>query len=222
MCAELLATQAQRQVSDRRAMQADSTITARFGAAFPFEETEDQLAAIREITLDLEQTKPMDRLLCGDVGFGKTEIAMRAAIHVVSAGKQVLLLAPTTLLAEQHHHTFKLRCKEFGIEVACLDRFRSTAERKDIISQLQLGAIDILIGTHAILSESIKASDVGLVIIDEEQRFGVKQKEALKRLASDVDMLTLSATPIPRTLHFSLLGLRAISVLAEPPPCAAP
>jgi len=217
LTAELLATQAQRAAARGIAHDADDAAIRRFEAAFPYEETEDQLAAAREIKADLEKPVPMDRLLCGDVGFGKTEIAMRAAFKVVRSRYQVAVLAPTTLLSEQHRTTFEERFAESGITVACINRFRSASERRDLVEQLKLGEIDIVIGTHALLAEDLRFAALGLLIVDEEHRFGVKHKERLKQVSAGIDVLTLSATPIPRTLHFSLLGLRNISVLAEAP-----
>ncbi|MDA3961833.1 MAG: transcription-repair coupling factor [Planctomycetota bacterium] len=217
LTADLLATAAEREAAPGIAHDPDDPQLRRFEAAFPFEETEDQLTATREIKGDMELPRVMDRLLCGDVGFGKTEIAMRAAYKAVASGHQVAVLAPTTLLTEQHLSSFRDRFEGFAIKLACLNRFRTPQQRREILEAVRLGEIDILIGTHAILSEKLKFDHLGLVVIDEEHRFGVKQKELLKQVATGVDMLTLSATPIPRTLHFSLLGLRNISVLAEAP-----
>ena len=217
LAGELLATHAARTAAERPAHNADASAQRQFESDFPFEETEDQLAAIREIRHDLTGPHCMDRLLCGDVGFGKTEIAMRAAFTVVGAGRQVAVLAPTTLLAEQHLRSFAERMDSHGARVACVNRFRTTAERREILEQAALGEIDVLIGTHALLSADVRLPDLGLLIIDEEHRFGVKHKEQLKHLRSGLDVLALSATPIPRTLHFSMLGMRDMSVLAEPP-----
>ena len=188
-----------------------------FADEFPYTETEDQLAAIGQIDADMETSRPMDRLICGDVGFGKTEIAMRAALKTIEAGRQVAMLVPTTVLAEQHFSTFTERFADFPVSVACLSRFRSAKETTKILKQLQLGQVDILIGTHRILSKDVRFPDLGMVIIDEEQRFGVEHKERLKHLRAMVDVLTLSATPIPRTMHMALLGLRDISSLETPP-----
>jgi transcription-repair coupling factor (superfamily II helicase) len=232
MSGELLAAQAARILAGGITFPPDSPAVRRFAAAFPYEETEDQLAAVREITADMEKPVAMDRLLCGDVGFGKTEVAMRAAFKAASSGWQVAVLAPTTLLAEQHYESFKERFADSGLVVAGINRFRSGKERRAVIEQAALGTIHVLIGTHAILADDLKFDRLGLLIVDEEHRFGVKQKEKLRSLLSrgsatapqpvretvkPPDVLTLSATPIPRTLHFSMLGLRDISVLAEAP-----
>ncbi len=217
MSAELLAGQAARIAAGGYACAADDAEIRRFEAAFPFEETADQLAAVREIKADMERPVAMDRLLCGDVGFGKTEVAMRAAFKAVRAGKQVAVLVPTTILAEQHLESFRARMAPQGVAVAGLDRFRTGKEAKEVLARAADGSLDVLVGTHALLTPELAFKDLGLLVIDEEHRFGVKHKEALKRLRHGVDVLTLSATPIPRTLHFSMLGLRDISVLAEPP-----
>ena len=191
---------------------------AEFEAAFPYEETPDQLAAIEAAKRDMAQTKPMDRLICGDVGYGKTEVAIRAAFKAVNAGKQVAVLVPTTILAEQHHRNFASRMAEFPFTIEVVNRFRPRAEIRDVLKRTAAGAVDILIGTHRILQKDVAFKDLGLVIIDEEQRFGVEDKEWLKTFRTTVDVLTLSATPIPRTLHMSLLGIRDISNLETPPP----
>jgi len=217
MSGELLTNQAARIAAGGASLPVDTPETRRFEAAFPFEETADQLSAVREIKVDLERPVAMDRLLCGDVGFGKTEVAMRAAFKAVQGGKQVAVLVPTTILAEQHLESFRARMHDFGVRVEGLDRFRTGAEAKEVLARTADGAVDVLIGTHALLTPHLSFKDLGLLVIDEEHRFGVKHKEALKRLRHGVDVLTLSATPIPRTLHFSMLGLRDISVLAEPP-----
>src|SRR5262249_2726341 len=167
---------------------------------------------------DLQRPRPMDRLVCGDVGYGKTELAIRAAFKVVDNGKQVAVLVPTTVLSEQHFRTFSHRLAEYPYVVESISRFRSHGEQKRIVERLSKGGIDIIIGTHRIVSADVKFKDVGIVIIDEEQRFGVEHKERLKRLRETVDVLTLTATPIPRTLHLSLLGIRDISNLETPPP----
>ena len=198
--------------------QQDSHWMKEFEAAFPFEETPDQLAAIEAVKRDLALPRPMDRLICGDVGYGKTEIAIRAAFKVVDAGKQVAVLVPTTILAEQHHRSFSARMAEFPFVLEVVNRFRSRAEVREILKRTAEGKVDILIGTHRLLQKDVVFRDLGLVIIDEEQRFGVEDKEWLKSLRSTVDVLTLSATPIPRTLHMSLLGIRDISNLETPPP----
>jgi transcription-repair coupling factor (superfamily II helicase) len=191
---------------------------AEFEAAFPYEETPDQLAAIESVKHDMAQAKPMDRLICGDVGYGKTEVAIRAAFKAVDAGKQVAVLVPTTILAEQHHRSFSARMAEFPFTIEAVNRFRPKPEIREVLKRAGGGGVDILIGTHRILQKDVAFKDLGLVIIDEEQRFGVEDKEWLKTLRATVDVLTLSATPIPRTLHMSLLGIRDISNLETPPP----
>ena len=188
-----------------------------FEAAFPFEETEDQLAVAGEIRGDLIRPRPMDRLVCGDVGYGKTELAMRAAFKVVEYGRQVAVLVPTTVLAEQHYESFRERMADYPFVVASLSRFRSHAEQKVIVEKVRRGQVDIVIGTHRLLSKDVKFANLGLVIIDEEQRFGVEHKERLRAMRKTVDVLTLTATPIPRTLHMSLMGIRDISSLQTPP-----
>lgn len=188
-----------------------------FQAAFPYEETPDQRQAIQEVLDDMEKEEPMDRLLCGDVGYGKTEVAMRAAFRAVFNGKQVAVLVPTTLLAQQHYLTFRDRMSEYPIIIDMLSRFRSKAEQDEILEKTALGQIDVLIGTHRLLNSDIPFSDLGLLIIDEEQRFGVKHKEKLKALRANLDILTMTATPIPRTLYFSLAGLRNLSTIMTPP-----
>jgi transcription-repair coupling factor (superfamily II helicase) len=217
LAGELLEAAAARAAAGGLVHPADGAEQRRFEAAFPYEETEDQLSALREIKADLERPRAMDRLLCGDVGFGKTELALRAAFKVVQGGKQVALLAPTTLLSEQHYATFAERGEPFGLRVACMNRFRSTAERRDILARVGAGEVDILIGTHALLGDGLRFAELGLLIVDEEQRFGVRHKEKLKALRQGVDLLTLTATPIPRTLHQGMVGLREVSVLAEAP-----
>ncbi len=220
MSGELIAAQAARVAAGGITYPPDTPGLRQFETAFPFEETEDQLAATREIKADMEKGVAMDRLLCGDVGFGKTEVAMRAAFKAADAGRQVAILAPTTLLAEQHLENFTERFAGTGVTIAGINRFRAGKERREIIAKLATGEIRILIGTHAVLAEAVKFQDLGLLIIDEEHRFGVKQKEKLRATVKELggpDVLTLSATPIPRTLHFSMLGLRDISVLAEAP-----
>ncbi len=225
MAGELLLQQARRVAAGGLAFPADGPDVRKFETAFPFEETEDQLAAAREIKADMERPIAMDRLLCGDVGFGKTEVAMRAAFKAISAGYQVAVLAPTTLLAEQHLESFSERFAGTGTELAGLNRFRTGAEKIKVLERAASGDIDLLIGTHALLTDKLRFKNLGLLIVDEEHRFGVKQKERLKAVrqggegghGQSADVLSLSATPIPRTLHFSLLGLRDISVLAEAP-----
>jgi transcription-repair coupling factor (superfamily II helicase) len=195
----------------------DSAWYRQFESAFPYDETPDQLAAIEAIRTDLSETKPMDRLVCGDVGYGKTELAIRAAFRAAEAGKQVAVLVPTTVLAEQHYRSFSARMAEYPFNIEVLNRFRAKSEMKDVVARAAHGGVDILIGTHRILQKDVKFRDLGLVVIDEEQRFGVEDKEWLKSLKATVDVLTLSATPIPRTLHMSLLGIRDISNLETPP-----
>ena len=188
-----------------------------FEDSFPYEETEDQLRCIREIKEDMEKDEPMDRLLCGDVGYGKTEVAARAMFKCVMDGKQVAMLVPTTLLANQHYNTLKKRFEAFPVTVEMLSRFRTPKEQEKIIKEMKEGKIDIVIGTHRLFSKDMGYRDLGLLVIDEEQRFGVVHKENIKRLKENVDVLTLSATPIPRTLHMSIIGIRKMSVIEEPP-----
>ncbi len=188
-----------------------------FASAFPFEETEDQEKAIADVINDMQSEQPMDRVVCGDVGFGKTEVALRAAFVAVNSGKQVAVLVPTTLLAEQHNKSFTDRFADWPVRVETLSRFRSAKEQKEILAEMQKGTVDIVIGTHKLLQKDIKFSNLGLVVIDEEQRFGVRHKEKLKSLRAEVDLLTLTATPIPRTLNMSLSGLRDLSIIATPP-----
>lgn len=195
----------------------DTVWQREFEEMFPYEETSDQLAAIEDTKHDMQSTKIMDRLICGDVGYGKTEVAIRAAFKAVQDGKQVAYLVPTTILAQQHFNTFEQRMKDFPVKVAMLSRFRTPKEIKQTIADLRKGMVDIVIGTHRLLSKDVEYKDLGLLIIDEEQRFGVSHKEKIKKLKENVDVLTLSATPIPRTLHMSLVGIRDMSVLEEPP-----
>ncbi len=184
---------------------------------FPYSETDDQARAIEEVMDDLSQDRPMDRLICGDVGFGKTEVALRAAVRVIESGKQVLMLAPTTILTQQHGATFRSRMLDLPIRIEVVSRMRSAKEAKAAVAAFRAGQVDLLLGTHRVLSRDVIPADLGLVIIDEEQRFGVAQKELLRQMRTEVDVLALSATPIPRTLHMSLAGLRDISVIATPP-----
>ncbi|MDE6583729.1 MAG: transcription-repair coupling factor, partial [Clostridia bacterium] len=195
----------------------DEELETQFANAFVFEPTPDQAQAIEEISKDMESEKIMDRLVCGDVGFGKTEVAFRAIFKSVYNGKQVAFLCPTTILSEQHYRSAVQRFAGFGLRIEVLNRFKTEKQTKEIYQRLQEGKIDILIGTHKILNENLKFQDLGLLVLDEEQRFGVKDKEKIKRLKTDIDVLTLSATPIPRTLHMSLSGIRDISVIATPP-----
>ena len=195
----------------------DTVWQREFEELFPFEETEDQITAIEDTKRDMESDKIMDRLICGDVGYGKTEIAIRAAFKAVQENKQVILLCPTTILAQQHYNTFVQRMKDFPVRIDMLSRFRSAAQQKKTIEDLRKGFVDILIGTHRVLSKDVVCKDLGLLVIDEEQRFGVAHKERIKQVRENVDVLTLTATPIPRTLHMSLIGIRDMSVLEEPP-----
>ncbi|NRZ99736.1 transcription-repair coupling factor [Clostridium beijerinckii] len=195
----------------------DTEWQKQFEDEFPFEETPDQLTSLEEIKIDMESDKPMDRLLCGDVGYGKTEVAIRAAFKAVMDGKQVALLVPTTILAEQHYKNIKNRFSDFPIKIDMVSRFRTAKQQKEILQKVKEGNLDILIGTHRLVSKDIQFKDLGLLIVDEEQRFGVKQKEKIKGIKKNVDVLTLSATPIPRTLHMSLSGVRDISVIETPP-----
>ena len=195
----------------------DTEWQKQFEDEFPFEETPDQLTSIEEIKLDMESDKPMDRLLCGDVGYGKTEVALRASFKAVMDGKQVAILVPTTILAEQHYKNIKNRFSDFPIKIDMVSRFRTAKQQKEILQKAKEGNLDILIGTHRLVSKDIQFKDLGLLVVDEEQRFGVKQKEKIKNIKKNVDVLTLSATPIPRTLHMSLSGVRDISVIETPP-----
>ena len=214
---DLVELYALRQQSQGHAYGKDTVWQREFEEMFPFEETEDQLLAIEDTKADMESTKIMDRLICGDVGYGKTEIAIRAAFKAVQEGKQVVYLVPTTILAQQHYNTFIQRMKDFPIRVDLLSRFRTPGEIKKSLTDLQKGFVDIVIGTHRVLSQDVVFKDLGLLIIDEEQRFGVAHKEKIKKLKENVDVLTLTATPIPRTLHMSLIGIRDMSVLEEAP-----
>lgn len=217
LAAELLEVQSKRALVQRPPYPFEA-IERDFLDSFPFRDTPDQTRAWAEIQGDLEKPQPMDRLLCGDVGFGKTEIALRAAFRVAHTGRQVAVLAPTTILAEQHARTFRARCEPFGLRVEMMSRYRTAAQKRETEDGLRRGTIDIVVGTHQLLGKDIGFHDLALVVIDEEQRFGVRQKERLKQLRAEVDVLTLSATPIPRTLHSSLLGIRGISTLDHPPP----
>jgi transcription-repair coupling factor (superfamily II helicase) len=190
--------------------------------SFPYQPTPDQLKATQDVKRDMEGDRPMDRLVCGDVGFGKTEVALRAIFKAVTAGKQVALLAPTTILTQQHYHTLSERFSPYPIEVGLLNRFRTETERREIHKRLATGELDVIVGTQAVLSKAIKFRDLGLLVVDEEQRFGVKQKEAIKALKTEVDVLTLTATPIPRTLYMSLSGIREMSLISTPPPSRRP
>lgn len=217
MAADMLKLQAERDSKPGLACPPDSHWMQEFDAAFPYTETDDQLRAITEAKEDMERPRPMDRLICGDVGYGKTEVAMRAAFKAVDAGRQVAVLVPTTVLAEQHFRSFSERMAEFPVTIASLSRFKTAKEQKETLAGLEAGSVDIVIGTHRLVSKDVRFKDLGLLVIDEEQRFGVETKELLKHLRLEVDVLTLSATPIPRTLHLSLLGVRDISNLETPP-----
>lgn len=214
---ELLRLYAQRQISKGHAFSPDTSFQKEFEDSFPYEETQDQLKAIAEIKADMERPQPMERLLCGDVGFGKTEVAIRAAFKAVMDGKQVAVMVPTTVLAQQHFLTFKERMRNFGPNVAMINRFCSAKEQRKILNDLGDGKIDILIGTHRLLQDDVIFPDLGLLIIDEEQRFGVAQKEKIKKWRTGIDVLSLSATPIPRTLHMALVSSRDMSVIESPP-----
>ncbi len=214
---ELIELYARREKAKGYAFSKDTQWQKQFEEAFPYAETDDQLRCIDEVKKDMENEKPMDRLLCGDVGYGKTEVAIRAAFKAVMDHKQVAYLAPTTVLAKQQYETFKERMKDFPIRVDVLNRFRTTKDKNRIIKEMKLGEIDILIGTHRILGKDVEFKDLGLLIIDEEQRFGVKAKEKIKQYKTNVDVLTMTATPIPRTLHMSIVGVRDMSVIYEPP-----
>ena len=214
---DLVALYAARQEQEGYVYGPDTVWQREFEEMFPFEETEDQLAAIEAVKHDMESPKIMDRLICGDVGYGKTEIAIRAAFKAVQENKQVVYLVPTTILAQQHYNTFVQRMKEFPVRVDLMCRFRTPAQQKKTIEDTKRGLVDIIIGTHRVLSDDLKYKDLGLLIIDEEQRFGVQHKEKIKKLKENIDVLTLTATPIPRTLHMSLIGIRDMSVLEEAP-----
>ncbi len=217
VAAELLEIQARRQARAGLALHLDRAMYEPFAAGFPFEETPDQHHAIESVIRDLASSQPMDRVVCGDVGFGKTEVAVRAAFAAASAGKQVAVLVPTTLLAEQHYRNFRDRFADWPLRVEVLSRFKSAKEIKGELEKLAEGTLDVIVGTHRLLQSDVKFKDLGLVIVDEEQRFGVRQKEALKALRANVHLLTLTATPIPRTLNMAMAGLRDLSIIATPP-----
>src|SRR4051812_3363981 len=217
MTEELLKLYAERKTATGHAYPSGNEFVREFEDTFEFNETEDQAQAITDVMRDMESQQPMDRLLCGDVGYGKTEVAMRAAFKAVSDNKQVAVLAPTTVLAFQHYETFKQRFAPFPVTIEMISRFRNAKQQKEILQKTEAGKIDVLIGTHRILSKDIKFTDLGLLIVDEEQRFGVRHKERIKQMRKQVDVLTMSATPIPRTLHMSLVGLRDMSVIETPP-----
>jgi transcription-repair coupling factor (superfamily II helicase) len=217
LAGELLALYARRQQAEGEAFDLRNEWLERLEAEFPYRETEDQQSAIEAVKEDLEAPRPMDRLVCGDVGFGKTEVAVRAAFAVALNGKQTLMLVPTTVLAQQHWNTFRERYRDFPVRVEMVSRFRSAADVKRVLDDFSAGRVDVLIGTHRVLSRDVIPKQLGLIIVDEEQRFGVAQKELLRQLRLEVDVLSLTATPIPRTLHMSLSGLRDISVIETPP-----
>ena len=214
---ELLKLYARREIEKGHPFSPADNYVRDFEAGFAYEETADQLKAIEDVTLDMQKPTPMDRLVCGDVGYGKTEVALRASFLAVNDGKQVAMLVPTTILAEQHYETFRQRFQRYPVNVACLSRFRAPRVQRAIIEDLKAGKVDIVIGTHRLVQKDVRFNDLGLLILDEEQRFGVKHKEKLKRLRSTVDVLALTATPIPRTLHLSLVGVRDISIISTPP-----
>ncbi|NSW77380.1 MAG: DEAD/DEAH box helicase, partial [Candidatus Atribacteria bacterium] len=214
---ELVELYARRQVEKGYAFSPDTPWQRELEISFPFVETPDQKRAIDDVKRDMESPRPMDRLVCGDVGYGKTEVAVRAAFKAVMDGKQVVVLAPTTLLSEQHYLTFSERMKAFPVRIAVLNRFRTPGEQREILEKVRSGEIDILIGTHRLLSKDVAFRDLGLLIIDEEQRFGVFHKERLRTMKASIDVLTLTATPIPRTLYLSLLGIKDVSLIETPP-----
>lgn len=219
---ELLALYAMREQARGFKSEPDNETCAKFAKTFPYEETPGQNRAIKDVKMDMEKKEPMDRLVCGDVGFGKTEVAMRAAFKAVQSGKQVALVAPITILADQHYKSFKKRMDEFHVRIELMSRFKTPGEQKKVLVKLKKGEADIVIGTHRLLQPDVEFKDLGIVIIDEEQRFGVQQKEKLKELRTEVDILTLTATPIPRTLNLSLNGLRDITTITTPPPGRLP
>lgn len=214
---DLIKLYAEREASKGYPFAPDSDMQRAFEASFPYQETEDQLRSIAEVKKDMERIRPMDRLLCGDVGYGKTEVAIRAAFKAIHEGKQVAFLVPTTILAQQHYETIRERFQEYPINIGLLSRFRTRKQQQETAKGLKSGVVDIVIGTHRLLSKDIKYKDLGLLIIDEEQRFGVTHKEKIKQLKANIDVLTLTATPIPRTLHMSMLGVRDLSVIETPP-----
>ncbi|MBE4906669.1 transcription-repair coupling factor [Bacillus luteolus] len=214
---DLIKLYAEREASKGYAFSPDGDMQREFEDAFAYQETEDQLRSIHEIKLDMERERPMDRLLCGDVGYGKTEVAIRAAFKAIHDGKQVAILVPTTILAQQHYETIRERFQDFPVTIGLLNRFRTRKQQTETIKGLQAGTVDIVVGTHRLLSKDITYRDLGLLIIDEEQRFGVTHKEKIKQLKANIDVLTLTATPIPRTLHMSMLGVRDLSVIETPP-----
>src|SRR5690625_5105711 len=214
---ELIKLYAAREAQKGYDFEPDSPLQQEFELSFPYEETADQLRCIEEIKQDMESTRPMDRLLCGDVGYGKTEVALRAIFKAVSEGKQAAFLVPTTILAQQHFQTMQERFQDYPLEIGLLSRFRTAKQQRETIEGLKNGTVDIVVGTHRLLSKDIDFKDLGILVVDEEQRFGVKHKEKIKQMKTNVDVLTLTATPIPRTLHMSMLGIRDLSVIETPP-----
>ncbi|MUK88069.1 transcription-repair coupling factor [Ornithinibacillus sp. L9] len=214
---DLIKLYAERESRKGYAFSPDTDLQREFDASFPYQETEDQLRCIAEIKEDMEKEQPMDRLLCGDVGYGKTEVAIRAAFKAVADGKQVAILVPTTILAQQHYETIRERFQDHAINIGLLSRFRTAKQQKETIQGLKRGLVDVVVGTHRLLSKDIEYHELGLLIVDEEQRFGVKHKEKIKQMKTNIDVLTLTATPIPRTLHMSMLGVRDLSVIETPP-----
>ena len=214
---ELIELYAKREKVRGYSFSKDTLWQKEFEDSFPYQETDDQLRCIEEIKKDMESPRPMDRLLCGDVGYGKTEVAMRAAFKAAMDGKQVAYLAPTTVLAEQQYQEFKKRMEKYPIKIEILNRFKTKKYQDEVIKKLKLGEVDILIGTHRMLSKDVEFKDLGLLIVDEEHRFGVKAKEKIKQMKMNIDVLTMTATPIPRTMHMSVVGIRDMSVIYEPP-----
>ncbi|MBC1886655.1 DEAD/DEAH box helicase, partial [Listeria seeligeri] len=214
---DLIKLYAEREAEKGYAFSADDEMQREFEEAFPYQETEDQLRSISEIKKDMERPRPMDRLLVGDVGYGKTEVALRAAFKAIMDGKQVAFLVPTTILAQQHFETMKERFQGFPIEIGLLSRFRTKKQQTETLKGMKNGTVDVVVGTHRLLSKDVEYQDLGLLIVDEEQRFGVTHKEKIKQMRSKIDVLTLTATPIPRTLHMSMLGVRDLSVIETPP-----
>ena len=217
LAGELINLYAERKRRSGYAFPTDCEWQLEFEAKFPFRETPDQLEAIEAVRADMEEARPMDRLICGDVGYGKTEVALRAAFKSAADGKQVMFLVPTTVLAQQHFGTFMERLRDYPFRIEVASRFQSAAQTREVLKGYEEGKVDILVGTHRLLSRDVRPKDLGLLIVDEEQRFGVKQKELLRQLRLKVDVISLSATPIPRTLQMSLAGLRDISVIETPP-----
>ena len=214
---DLLRLYARRKMQEGIQFLPDTTWQIEMEEAFEFVETPDQLKAIEQVKKDMESSQPMDRLICGDVGFGKTEVAMRAIFKAVTSGKQVAVVVPTTILALQHYQTISERFKPFGVDVELLSRFRTHKEQKETIKNLATGKCDVVVGTHRLLQEGIEFKDLGLLVIDEEHRFGVRHKEKLKQLRENIDILSMSATPIPRTLYMSLSGIKDMSIINTPP-----